>query len=524
MKNYLLVLRKNIIERNETFNESTFNIVFVWANFVSFEKWHVIIKEKLLFVMKLLLTILICLQFTFSVSGQNINLDSTKTIDSKIYYKEKLYTGHYFQNKRNCSGLFVFQEGKILDGAMEGNIIFKNSKDSILGGGKYINGVKHDKWIDIEAYEGECSEPYYQISKGIYSSGKKIGEWTEGSSTGYYKDGFKEGTWKDFDMYETHKKKIKIIEGEYIHGKKEGEWTEWEIYNGAIKKSMMYKDGLLNGKYVSYFDKKEIEETGIYFNNKRIGTWQEYPYKAFYFTGNYENGLKDGIWLKYLGKNEKGELYSLIFYEEGKIKNEIDYKTYKNGTKEKINTLFDKYERADSLYTLKNDTLTETQKFTYSSDSKDYYTRKDIYYSYKNGTLFRKAIDVYDEKKTRISHSIFSLNKLDAKTIDNYKIENSQNLYNGSERTTYNEAGKPVLTSFISKHFYILKTIKYDYSPTGAITKEITEFKDGTKFITDDKGMATSKSIYIDNKLIKEIQYTYNEIGQATERTILYDH
>lgn len=74
--------------------------------------------------MKYFYLIIILLLFALSGKSQIINIDSLKSKDNLLLYKGKQYTGNYFRNQRNCSGLFVFQEGQIINGLFEGVTVF----------------------------------------------------------------------------------------------------------------------------------------------------------------------------------------------------------------------------------------------------------------------------------------------------------------------------------------------------------------------------------------------------------------
>ena len=478
--------------------------------------------------MKYFYLIITLLLSALSSRSQTINLDSLKSKDNLLLYSGKPYTGNYFKNQRNCSGLFVFQEGQIINGLFEGVTTFKNSKKELLGEGKYINGAKQGFWIEVEAHWQECDEPWYTVSKGEYSNGLKKGKWEEGfsmwqfgTSIGNYKNGLKEGVWKAYRINKKNKK-IKLSEGVYVNGKKEGEWKEWDDYNGNIRVVRNYKNDELNGKYVLYFDYKAIiKNTGSYINNKKNGAWIEHINEAYYSKGNYENDLKDGIWLTYFEVNNKVELRSLSYYEGGKIKNRIDYNTYKNGIKEITYGLFDNVERLDSVFKIKNDTLIETEKYNYVSNDKDHFSRKNVFYGYKKGKLYQKTISVQDQDNKLLSKVIVINDTLKSEIKHNYNFAGTGTAPEGSERTVFNDTEKPLITTLYDRNFIPKKITKYEYDNPNQIKKEITTYKDGTHF--NDAGVPTYKLFYINDKLTKEIKYTYNELGQVSETVIQHD-
>lgn len=477
--------------------------------------------------MKYFYLIIILLLSALSSRSQTINVDSLKSKDNLLLYKGKPYTGSYSKNQRNCSGLFVFQEGQIINGLFEGVTTFKNSKKELLGEGKYINGAKQGFWVEVDAQSQECAEPWYKVSKGEYSDGLKKGKWEEGfsmwqigTSIGNYKNGLKEGIWKAYGINKKNKK-IKLSEGVYVNGKKEGEWKEWNDYNGNIRVVRNYKNDELNGKYILYFDYKAIiKNTGSYINNKKNGAWIEYINEGYYSKGNYENGVKDGIWLTYLEANKKEELRALSYYEIGKIKNRIDYNTYKNEMKEITYGLFDDVERLDSVFKVKNDTLVETEKYNYDTEDKSIFTKKNIFYGYKNGRLYQKTVRVYDHKKQLISDLKIINDTLKSEMKHNYNFASTGTAPDGSERTVFSNNGKPLLTTVYDRNFIPIKITKYEYNDN-QVKKEITTYKDGTSY--KDAGVPISKIFYVNDKLIKEIKYNYNELGQVSETLIQHD-
>ena len=82
-----------------------------------------------------------------------------------------------------------------------------------------------------------------------------------------------------------------------------------------------YKDGLLDGPYVSYYnnDNGQLCRKGHYKDGKKDGPWVGYYYNGQLMDkGHYKDGKKDGPWVSYHG--------------DGTV-DEKDTGTYKNGVK-----------------------------------------------------------------------------------------------------------------------------------------------------------------------------------------------
>ncbi len=99
----------------------------------------------------------------------------------------------------------------------------------------------------------------------------------------YIGEGMEEGGLYVLNCYWSYNKKLALV----VH-----------FTNASLK--------VLDGKYVSYYNKKNIES-----------------------EGNYNKGKKDGVW-KYMASN--GKLEDSTIYKEGKIIFENDFYYFKNGT------------------------------------------------------------------------------------------------------------------------------------------------------------------------------------------------
>ena len=278
-----------------------------------------------------------------SISAQEVELNQL-VCKSELYYKnDTLFTGHFVTKLRDCNKSFVFQEGNIVNGKMEGKVIFKTSNAWFLGEGSYVNGKKEGFWKDVSAKHRECSEPYYQLSNGIYVLGKKEGLWKENVESseyqeGNYKNNQREGGWKFYGYYNAKKNSYKkSYEGKYVNGKKVGEWKQWRS-DGRLSEIKNYENDSLEGNYTGYeYSKKSIihsrfiQEIGQFKNNKKVGKWKVYYWETGNLAeeGEYINGKKDMVWVHY--KPDGKTLEYKEFYDEGVLIKNIVYSKNSKG-------------------------------------------------------------------------------------------------------------------------------------------------------------------------------------------------
>ena len=134
-----------------------------------------------------------------------------------------------------------------------------------------------------------------------------------------------------------------IIEQGYVSGgKRNGAWmTYWEDDNaGRIKTIASYTDGLLNGAYLEFTNRSQIEKEVTYANNKYHGRFAQYKFGRIEKEINYKDNVLDGKSIDYTSKGNKqkevnyknGKLDGkwMTFNEEGEVT--LEY-IYKNGEK-----------------------------------------------------------------------------------------------------------------------------------------------------------------------------------------------
>lgn len=63
--------------------------------------------------------------------------------------------------------------------------------------------------------------------------------------------------------------------GTYDKGHKHGQWVSYKA-TGETSKAQNFSHGKLDGKYVEYWDGKQVKEEGIYESDRKIGEWLLY--------------------------------------------------------------------------------------------------------------------------------------------------------------------------------------------------------------------------------------------------------
>ncbi|MBQ7984574.1 MAG: hypothetical protein IJ250_02935 [Bacteroidales bacterium] len=209
-------------------------------------------------------------------------------------------------------------------------------------------GRKQGEWITKKA-DGTTS-------KGTYKDGIPEGEFTYYNKKGVlerrntysdkgrkmhcellYKDGKikakgnyinkkKEGVW----IYH-NQKGIKITEENYKNGLKNGKETNWDNDGKNIVMSAEYKDGKKNGEFFKSLY-AEGYYTAYYKDDLLDGEYNEYGFdKKLKVKGQFENGLKQGMWLVY---DQSGSVIQKLFYKDDVFTSDAIIFNVQQGTRE----------------------------------------------------------------------------------------------------------------------------------------------------------------------------------------------
>ena len=212
-------------------------------------------------------------------------------LQENISYKTKkygnnLYTGNFFNNKRDGSGKYIYENGECYIGEWlrdqrhgKGKLYFKNG--TIKYEGDFVNDKMEGNGKLIYEF-GNC-----------YYVGEFLANKENGKGTIYYNDGSIQ------------------YEGDFVLGKFEGDgkyiYKSGEYYIGKWLRSHK------NGKGTMYYKNGNIKYHGYYINDKMEGKGKYiYEYKDCYYVGDFLNDKEHG----------KGKLY---YKKDDTIKYEGDF-------------------------------------------------------------------------------------------------------------------------------------------------------------------------------------------------------
>ncbi|WP_177160473.1 toxin-antitoxin system YwqK family antitoxin [uncultured Fusobacterium sp.] len=258
--------------------------------------------------------------------------------------------------------------------------------------------IKDGSFIQKDFEEAKKAKEIY--SNNLYNEkSKKDGLWIEfhknNKIAGVYENGSKEGEWRIFSnddvLLKLNTYKDNLLNGPSVDF----------FDNSSIKSSKEYKDGKLDGKVIEYFDEKNVFFEGVYKNGLLNGKAKEYFVHAdgssSYSEGYYVNSEKQGLWKGY---DSEGNLCSEQFY----VDNERDG-TYKQYTKA--------------------GTLKHTEEWEYGEklNSVDYYPNEKVKLIEQWADGKRNGIaEVYFESGPLKEQYNYTDNKLDGNALE-YDLE-----------------------------------------------------------------------------------------------------
>ena len=133
-------------------------------------------------------------------------------------------------------------------------------------------------WDDLVEREGL----YYKNFSDVPFSGK-----ITGSKKGSFKNGVMEGPWVSY-----HENGQLLSEGAFKNGKTEGPWVLY-YDNGRLSMKGTFKNGKYEGPWVFYHNNGQLEMKGDFKNGDREGLWIDYYDNGqLNKKGNYKNGVK----------------------------------------------------------------------------------------------------------------------------------------------------------------------------------------------------------------------------------------
>jgi len=125
---------------------------------------------------------------------------------------------------------------------------------------------------------------YYKKFSDVPFTGKITGK-----TTGSFKNGKLDGSWISY-----HDNGQLMSKGDYKNGKSEGSWISYHD-NGLLMSKGDYKNGNQEGSWVGYMDDGQLRYKGDFKNGKREGSWVIYEYDGSVDkvnSGTYKDGKK----------------------------------------------------------------------------------------------------------------------------------------------------------------------------------------------------------------------------------------
>lgn len=77
----------------------------------------------------------------------------------------------------------------------------------------------------------------------------------------------------------------------------------------------IFRNGLLHGLYLNYFENGSLKDSGYYQNGLREGVWMEKPNPSSYWIGTYRHSERTGTW-KLFSSNK--QLLEMVVFKNGK--------------------------------------------------------------------------------------------------------------------------------------------------------------------------------------------------------------
>lgn len=181
-------------------------------------------------------------------------------------------------------------------------------KDSLFSG-QFINEIPVGRHLTFDENGNPQAYIIYDSTGNKLEEGKLKNNKLHGTVKGFYltgntkyfgafQQGLKHGNWEFF--YENGK--IEQL-GTYYYNKPHGKWV-WFYKNHDTLRIEHYKQGKLDGLYISYDPYGNIIQKGIYYDNQKQELWVENS-ASVQFKGKYFDGERDGLWTGTYNSGEK---------------------------------------------------------------------------------------------------------------------------------------------------------------------------------------------------------------------------
>ena len=204
------------------------------------------------------------------------------------------------------------------------------------------NGKKQGQWsklypgTKVYQYKGQFKDDkpvgtfmyYYQSSKlkaivkHIEGSNRSEAQFYHDNgvimSRGIYLDLKKDSVWSNFGPTGRLSNK-ETYKADVLHGKKTIFFVSEDPNNKSqiVSSISNYKEGLLEGEFVEYFDGGSMKEKGNYLNGKKSGFWMKYSITGSIMIEEcFKEGLRNG-WTKSF--DESGKEVGKQYYLQGRV-------------------------------------------------------------------------------------------------------------------------------------------------------------------------------------------------------------
>lgn len=191
------------------------------------------------------------------LNGISKSYDISGSLTIEGTYKDSLKTGawkYYYDNISDGDGNKLEYAGKLF-------LIENYSNDMLNGKSEQFSYINKIPCIDGEN-EDDCfkNEIVYVHLINHYKDDELEGEfilkYANGDlyKKGVYLNGFKVGKWIEYgdtEFSEISDENRNFETGNYLNDKKEGKWERF-LENGELIESYFYKDGLVDGKHITY--------------------------------------------------------------------------------------------------------------------------------------------------------------------------------------------------------------------------------------------------------------------------------
>jgi uncharacterized protein len=239
-------------------------------------------KVAACFLLLSVVTVFLCAQDTITIYYDKDWKEISNKYDASFYRKafvdsNKIWTVHDYYISGNIQMIGAYESNKLED--KQGHYIYFYENGQKESEGNYLDNKRDGVWS------------YW------YENGQKK---SEGMNVGNKA----EGLWEYW--YESGEKKS---EGKFLNDQKDGTWNYWYT-NGKLQFVETFKKCVMSYSE-GYFENGVMKYKGNFVNGKEQGLWTIWNSDGrISFQGNLNNGLREGVWIRYFGDSEMKIVYN----------------------------------------------------------------------------------------------------------------------------------------------------------------------------------------------------------------------